>query len=185
MAELCYNNGRFTKAWFQNLTGIQQCMANLNHLTKSNTKDFSKQTLNELLMSKEPGFDNRKGALNMYCQGTLKLLVPDDAYQDMSKNFLWFLGYISIDVKDRLKSLLYCVAQNFNPDLFPDDFPPKDFLDNTISQAYKNIQFDNNPALKSLDRLLRENVNPAFYTTDSILRDLASTLKDVIDGMVN
>jgi hypothetical protein len=114
MAELCYNNGRFTKAWFQNLTGIQQCMANLNHLTKSNTKDFSKQTLNELLMSKEPGFDNRKGALNMYCQGTLKLLVPDDAYQDMSKNFLWFLGYISIDVKDRLKSLLYCVAQNFN-----------------------------------------------------------------------
>lgn len=185
MAEICYNNGRFTKAWFDNLTGIQQCMANLNHLTKSNTKDFSKQTLDELLMSKSPGFDNRKGALNMYCQETLQLPVYDDTYDDMSKTFLWFLEHISTAVQERLGNLFYCVAQNFSPDLFKDNFPPKDFLAKTIRQAYKDIPFDNNPALKILDGLLRENVNPAFYATDNILHDLGSTLKNVIDSMIN
>ncbi len=185
MAEICYNNGRFAKAWFDNLTGIQHCMANLNHLTKSNTKDFSKQTLDELLMSGEPGFDNRKGALNMYCQDQLHLLVPDDAYDDMSRNFLWFLGYISITAEDRLKNLLYCVAQNFSPDIFPDDFPPDNFLDKTLREAYKDIPFDNNPGLKTLDGLLQENVNHSFYTSDNILRSLDSTIKIVIDGIVN
>lgn len=186
MAEVCYNSCRFLKRWFDNLDSINLKMADMNHLTKTNLREFSRQTLDELLMPSAPGFEVRKKNLNMHCERRLDLLVPDDTYNDMTKSYLWFLEYIAgVSAQRRLLTLFYCVAHNLNKRQFPDESQPADFPDKSINEAFQKKSFANNTILKKLDRMLKDNLNPAFYPDSSVLKNGDASIKQTIDKIVS
>ena len=178
MSEICFNSTRFARRWFENLDSIQLKMAELNHLTETNAKDFSKQTLGELLMPESPGADLRIGNLNLHCQQTLGLLVPDAAFE-MQRTFLWFLGRISIEPEARLARLFHCVAQKFKPDV--EASPTPAFQSRRLKEAFNPEPLANNPALKALDGCLRSSLSPAFYPDSSALSNSEITIKRSIE----
>src|SRR5262249_20124536 len=111
-----------------------------------------------------------------HCQTQLGLLVPDDAFDDLSQTFLWFLGRISVTAQDRVLRLMGCVVLNFKPGDLPDGWP-----DVALKDAFGDQPLPDNLALKTLDRLLIDSIPSAFYPSDaSLLRDLDQTLQAVV-----
>ncbi len=165
--------------WFTNLKKIQGMMAQLNHLTRDNCKEFSKQTLGELLTS-----EDMKGNLNQYCQEQNIGLVPDDAYTDMTKTFFWFLNRISISVQETTLQLFYDVAVKYKPDLL--QLSPEVVATMTIGEVYGQEPLDSSNAKQELNRLLKDNIPSEFYSTKGAPLVLASrTVQQAINQILD
>src|SRR4051812_48952156 len=116
------------KLWFDNLGKIRGEMSNLNHLTETSLKKFSKQKQGDLLLS-----DLIKGNLAQFCSRELALMVPDAAFEP-TKTFIQFLNRISFSIEEAILTLFYRVAVRFNPALL--DKPRSEVAKMTMQEVY-------------------------------------------------
>lgn len=182
MADLCYNSKKFVRKWFDNLEKLQEKMSEINNLTKTNCKEFSHQKLDDLLMKDKPGYDIREKTLTIFFRNILGFEVPDDAYSDLDKDFMWLLTYITSDPQAKIYRLAYCVATKFDNTL-PVDMPD-DFTDKKLGDVFNKQQSGDSPGLKMLDSTFSETFNISFYQPGSTL-NLSMSIKDNIDKILN
>lgn len=168
-----------TTRWFDNLRKIQSRMKQLNNATKDNLKEFSQQKLKDLLIT-----GIIKGNLNQYCQEEKIGLVPDDAYSDMNKDFLWFLARIRRPIESIiLDELFYPVAVKYKQDLRK--LSPPQIADKTIDDVYDKEQLSKNSAKQELDKLLQANIPEEFYSQNGkLLQDGSQTIQKVINQIL-
>jgi hypothetical protein len=161
--------------WFNNLKIIQARLKDLNTDTKDNLKDFSKQKLKNLLTSQLI-----KDNLSQYCQKKKIGLVPLQAYEEenMNKDFLWFLGFISYSIEESILILFYQTSIDSDPNI--DD--PSKIKNKTIDSLYGKESLNKNSAKQRLNDILKENILVEFYPSDSkVLLDGTKTVQKVID----
>jgi hypothetical protein len=168
----------FTKIWFDNLSRIQREMRNLNHLTETGLKRFSKQKQGDLLVS-----ELIKGNLSQFCFQELGLMVPDAAFV-ATRNFRTFLNRISFSIEETLVTLFYRVAVKFRPALLNN--LPSEVAAMTIEEVYGSGPISLNQAKQELHGLLITNTPRDFYPASGELLEHPETkLRDVIQQLLD
>jgi hypothetical protein len=152
-----------TERWFINLEKLQGCVMDLNHLTASDLKQFSKQTLGSLITS-----DLMKGQLGLCCQNKGIGIVPNGVFGDMTKNFFFFLETVSnISLKASLRSQILSVAVKHKPELITK--PSSTVMKMSLDDVFGNQPLNSNIGKKELDLLLNQITPDEFYPTDGSL----------------
>jgi hypothetical protein len=165
------------RLWFENLVKIQGEMRNLNHLTETNIKDFSKQKQGDLLLS-----ELIKGNLSQFCFRELGLMVPTAAFEP-TKTFVQFLNRISFSIEEAILTLFYRVAVRFNPILL--DKPRSVVAKMPMKDVYGSEPLNLSPSKRELHSLLMINIPGDFYPiSGEFLKDPDNKLVDVIKRII-
>ncbi len=169
-----------TERWFSNLEKLQGCMKNLNHLTATSFKQFSKQTLGSLLSS-----DTMKGQLGLCCQNKGIGLVPNSALTDMTKNFLSFLDVVGfIVIETALRFQIYAIAVKHKPELINNSVAQ--VMNMSIDTVFGNAPLSSNIGKKDLDLDLNQTTPDDFYPTDgSFLNDSSRKLSALVKQIIS
>jgi hypothetical protein len=174
----------FVKTWFTNFEMVHTRTKNISHLAeKEDAKKFSKQKLKDVLQPELPGFKQRKEQLVLLFADILGGgVVPDDAFADMTKDFMWLTEHVLKQAEPVLYSLFHCVARRLKTSTtLPENWFDPAFPKMKLAEVFGAGAVDTNAALKTLDGLLRDSIGnmKAFYP------DAAALGKDTVEAAVN
>jgi hypothetical protein len=165
--------------WFENLEKIRKRMKKLNHETEDGLKPFSKQTL--ALASN----DQIKGQLAVFCQNSGVGLVPDEVFDDVTKDFVFFLETVGvIPIETSLNFRIFDIAVKHKPELINESIA--DVMKMSIDEVFGPDLLNANQGKKELDLILNQRIPDDFYPPDgSFLSDGSVKLADLIQKIIS
>jgi len=105
--------------------------------------------------------------------------VPDDAYDDPKKTFLWFLDRIQPSIERRILQLFYAVACHYKPELKKKT--ELEVAEMTIGDVYGPEPLELSVPKQDLQSRLREKIPDEFYpATGEPLRSASRTINEAI-----